>query len=55
MVPIVTLWALRTARGRSIRQLCIEKQWVPRTFWNKRRKALESLARTLNARGVPVF
>ena len=55
MALIVTNWALRTARGRSIRRLCVEKHWSPRTFWRKRAKALESVALTLNARRARVF
>lgn len=55
MALVTTLWALRSARGRSIKQLCIEKQWAPHTFFRKRAKALDMLAQTLNARGVPVF
>ena len=55
MALIVTFWALRTARGRSIRRLCVEKHWSPRTFWRKRAKALDSLAARLNARHARVF
>lgn len=55
MAIIVTNWALRTARGRSIRRLCVEKHWSPRTFWRKRAKALDSLAVSLNARRARVF
>lgn len=55
MALVTTLWALRAARGRSIKTLCAEKQWAPHTFFRKRAKALASLAETLNARGVPVF
>ncbi len=55
MALITTLWALRAARGRSIKKLCAEKQWAPHTFFRKRAKALASLAEALNARGVPVF
>jgi hypothetical protein len=54
MALVTTLWALRTARGRSIKALCIEKQWAPHTFFRKRTKALACLAEMLNARGVPV-
>jgi len=52
---VSTLWALRSARGRSIKKLCLEKGWAPHTFFRKRVKALETLASMLNARGVPVF
>lgn len=52
---VTTLWALRTARGRSIKALCVEKQWAPHTFFRKRAKALAWLAEMLNARAVPVF
>jgi hypothetical protein len=55
MALVTTLWALRAARGRSIKKLCAEKQWAPHTFFCKRAKALASLAAVLNARGVPVF
>lgn len=55
MALVTTLWALRSARGRSIKKLCAEKQWAPHTFFRKRAKALASLAEMLNARGVPVF
>jgi hypothetical protein len=52
MALVVALWALRTARGRSIKKLCAEKQWASHTFFRKRAKALAWLAQTLNARGV---
>ncbi len=55
MALVTTLWALRSARGRSIKKLCIEKQWAPHTFFRKRAKALANLADMLNARGSPVF
>jgi hypothetical protein len=55
MALVTTLWALRAARGRSIKKLCAEKHWAPHTFFRKRAKALASLAQALNARGVPVF
>jgi hypothetical protein len=55
MALVTTLWALRTARGRSIKALCVEKRWAPHTFFRKRAKALACLAEVLNARGVPVF
>jgi hypothetical protein len=55
MARVTTLWALRSARGRSIKKLCAEKHWAPHTFFRKRAKALETLAQILNARGVPVF
>lgn len=54
MALVTTLWALRTARGRSIKALCAEKQWAPYTFFRKRTKALAILAEMLNARGFPV-
>lgn len=54
MALVTTLWALRTARGRSIKALCIEKHWAPHTFFRKRTKALAYLADMLNARGTPV-
>jgi hypothetical protein len=52
---VISLWALRTAQGRSIKQLCGEKRWCPRTFFRKRAKALSILAAVLNGRAVPVF
>ncbi len=55
MALVTTLWALRSARHRSIKKLCEEKQWAPHTFFRKRAKALETLAQSLNARAVPVF
>lgn len=55
MALVTTLWALRTARGRSIKALCIEKQWAPHTFFRKRAKALACLADILNARGTAVL
>jgi hypothetical protein len=55
MALVTTLWALRAARGRSIKKLCAEKHWAPHTFFRKRAKALASLAQALNARAVPVF
>ena len=55
MALVTILWALRAARGRSIRALCAEKQWAPHTFFRKRAKALAIVAQALNARGVPVF
>jgi len=55
MAIVATLWALRTARRRSIKALCAEKQWPPHTFFRKRAKALTRIAELLNSRGVPVF
>jgi hypothetical protein len=55
MALVTTLWALRTARGKSIKKLCAEKHWLPHTFFRKRARALATLAAALNARGVPVF
>jgi hypothetical protein len=55
MALVTTLWALRSARGRSIKKLCTEKQWAPHTFFRKRAKALACVAQMLNARGKPVF
>jgi hypothetical protein len=54
MAIVTTLWALRTARRRSIKALCAEKQWPSHTFFRKEAKALANIAQTLNARGVPV-
>ncbi|WOJ88045.1 hypothetical protein RZS28_09260 [Methylocapsa polymorpha] len=55
MALVTSLWALRTARGRSVKALCAEKKWAPHTFYRKRAKALSHLANWLNARSVPVF
>lgn len=55
MALVASLWALRTARRRSVRRLCTEKHWAPHTFYRKRAKALTYLADFLNARNVPVF
>jgi hypothetical protein len=55
MALVTSLWALRSARGRSIKKLCAEKQWAPHTFFRKRAKALETMAQILNARAAPVF
>ncbi len=55
MALVTSLWAMRAARGRSVKALCAEKKWAPHTFYRKRAKALSHLALWLNARGVPVF
>lgn len=55
MALVTSLWALRSARGRSVKALCSEKKWAPHTFYRKRAKALNHLAVWLNARCVPVF
>ncbi len=52
---VTSLWALRTARGRSVRALCREKGWAPATLYKLRGRALEHLAAALNGRGTPVF
>ncbi len=52
---VTSLWALRTARRKSVRRLCTEKQWAPHTFYRKRAKALAYLAELLNSRNAPVF
>ncbi len=52
---VTSYWALRTARRRSVRRLCREKGWVPATFYKLRARALDHLAKGLNARGVAVF
>lgn len=54
MALVTAFWALRSARGRSIKALCAEKQWPPHTFFRKRAKALECLAQMLNSGGIPV-
>lgn len=55
MALVTSLWALRSARGRSVKKLIAEKHWAPHTFYRKRAKALELLAARLDAGGVPVF
>jgi hypothetical protein len=55
MALVTSLWALRVARHRSVKALCKERHWAPHTFYRKRAKALEHLARMLNARGMAVF
>ncbi len=55
MALVTILWALRAARGRSIKALCSEKKWAPHTFYRKRAKALTHLAAWLNARNRPAF
>ena len=52
---VTSLWALRAARGRSVRALCRERSWAPHTFYRLRAKALDHLAASLEARGVAVF
>lgn len=55
MALVVAHWAMRTARGMSIKRLCHEKGWAPRTFFRKRAEGLENLEKSLNLRAVPVF
>jgi hypothetical protein len=55
MALVASLWALYTARRRSVRRLCAQKHWAPYTFYRKRAKALAYLADALNARNVAVF
>lgn len=55
MALVTSLWALRSARGRSVKALCAEKKWAPHTFYRKRAKALNHLALWLNASRIPVF
>ncbi|MGB8276958.1 MAG: hypothetical protein WCF20_03350 [Methylovirgula sp.] len=55
MALVASLWALCSARHRSLRKLCAQKHWAPYTFYRKRAKALAHLADWLNARNVPVF
>ncbi|WP_026607435.1 hypothetical protein [Methylocapsa acidiphila] len=54
MALVTTFWAMRAARGRSVKALCAEKKWAPHTFYRKRAKALSYLADQLNARGAPL-
>jgi hypothetical protein len=55
MALVASLWALYSARHRSLRRLCAQKHWAPYTFYRKRAKALAYLAEWLNAQHVPVF
>jgi hypothetical protein len=55
MALVTSLWALYSARHRSIRKLCTDKHWAPHTFYRKRSKALTHLAHWLKSRAVPVF
>ncbi len=55
MALVASLWALSSARHRSLRKLCAQKHWAPYTFYRKRTKALSFLAGWLNERNVPVF
>jgi hypothetical protein len=55
MALVTSLWALRSARGRSVKALCSEKNWAPHTFYRKRTKALNHLAGWLNNNRVSVF
>jgi hypothetical protein len=43
MALVTTLWALRAARGRSIKKLCAEKKWAPHTFFRGCVKTLVEL------------
>lgn len=52
---VTSLWALRAARGRSLRGLCRERGWAPGTFYKLRARALDHLAAALNGRGAAVF
>lgn len=52
---VATLWALYSARHRSIRKLCVARQWAPYMFYRKRAKALAHLAQWLRERAVSVF
>lgn len=52
---LVTLWAFRTARGRTIRVLCREQGWSPPTFYKRRDRALAMLASRLEGEGAAVF
>ncbi len=55
MALVTSLWALRTARRRSVRALCREKGWAPATLYKLRARALDHLAAALDARGAPVW
>ena len=51
---IVTLWAHRLARGRSLRALCRERGWTPQTFHARKTRALRAIGAALETRGEPV-
>jgi hypothetical protein len=55
LAVVATFWAMRAAQGRSMKALCAEKHWAPRTFFRKRAKAFATLAGRLNDRRAPVF
>ena len=55
MALVASLWALSSARHRSLRKLCAQKHWATYTFYRKRAKALAWLSDRLNARNAPVF
>ncbi|SFK67187.1 hypothetical protein [Methylocapsa palsarum] len=55
MALVTSVWALRSARGRSVKALCSENNWAPHTFYRKRSKALNYLAGWLNERRATVF
>jgi hypothetical protein len=55
MALVTSLWALCSARNRSIRKLCLARQWAPYMFYRKRAKGLAYLADWLKVRAVPVF
>lgn len=52
---VLTLWAYRSARGGSLKKLCLERDWAPHTFYRQRTKALQCIAEALNGRGAPTF
>lgn len=55
MALVTGLWAYNAARGRSIKELCQTKSWALHTFYRKRSKALNFIARYLNQHVTPVF
>jgi hypothetical protein len=55
LAVVATFWAMRAAQGRSMKALCAEKHWAPRTFFRKRAQAFSMLASRLNDCRAPVF
>ena len=52
---VMSFWALRAARRRSVRAICREMGWKPPTFYYQRKLALGFLADMLNRQGATVF
>jgi hypothetical protein len=52
---VLSLWAVRAARRRSVRAICREMGWTSSTFYYQRACALERISAELNRRATPVF